>query len=288
MNAPGESDLISLEELASVLRECRFDRITVLVGGQAVAFWAQNYDLIPPDVLSAGFSRDIDFLGDSDDAIALSEALGGEVILPAPFDPSVSSGKVLVRPFGEHEALKIDFVYQVLGLSEHDIRNQAVQIGDAENHVFVIHPIHCLESKLNNLRLPEKQFAESLEQLKMAIEICTAHINRDLRGDRKALRLIERVGEICKAGAGKDAYFQHGIDIATIIRDATVDCDPFHEKRKDQLLQEIATARARHLTNYRDHVLKNEDLTDARVSARMRVQWPSLRTQNDAQRPRAG
>src|SRR5690606_17534332 len=74
MSDRGRELALTLEEVEEILRSCGPE--VVLVGGQALAIWAQRYRITPPEALSDAVTRDADFLGSAKSARELSVALG--------------------------------------------------------------------------------------------------------------------------------------------------------------------------------------------------------------------
>lgn len=52
---------LTAQEIDHILRSC--DGRALLVGGQALAFWAQHYQVTPLGVLSTNVTSDVDFVG---------------------------------------------------------------------------------------------------------------------------------------------------------------------------------------------------------------------------------
>lgn len=88
------------EEVRRILRELAplsEDRRIVLVGGQAVAFWAAFFKLKPRSAEQEVFtSKDIDFEGAARTARKAGELLNGEVRIPTIDDHTPNTGIVLI------------------------------------------------------------------------------------------------------------------------------------------------------------------------------------------------
>lgn len=63
-----------------------------------------------------------------------------------------NAGQLIIAPFGSKGALLVDFLYAPLGLSPTDVLKQAIllSVPDRNLELRVMHPVHCLESRLTN------------------------------------------------------------------------------------------------------------------------------------------
>src|SRR5579872_5843990 len=66
----------------------------LLVGGQALAFWADHLQVQRPPDLRSGVTADADFIGDALLAKDLGKRLGWETWIPALDDSTPQTGKV--------------------------------------------------------------------------------------------------------------------------------------------------------------------------------------------------
>lgn len=127
----------------------------VLVGGQALAFWAERY---ADRIATAGpvNSRDIDFGGTQDVVAIAADRLGGTPKTPEPFSNTPNTGLVEFVDPGGHERW-IDFLDQLYGegLNLSAIEAMAIGVdipdGDQTTSFLVMHPVHCLESRISNV-----------------------------------------------------------------------------------------------------------------------------------------
>ena len=69
----------------------------LLVGGQALAFWADHLQVERPANLVSGITADADFIGDSVLAKDLGKRLGWQTWIPALDDSTPQTGKVTHR-----------------------------------------------------------------------------------------------------------------------------------------------------------------------------------------------
>lgn len=129
-----------------------------IVGGQALNLWAERYSYI--DQLQAYgpyTSKDIDYFGQRKAAEKLAEALGGSVAIPDADDYTPQTA--IVHANIDDIPIEIDFLWHVKGVDDVKLKKQAVQIqmevrlpnGTAELHVPIMHPFHCMQSRLANV-----------------------------------------------------------------------------------------------------------------------------------------
>jgi hypothetical protein len=228
----------------------------VLVGGQAVNFWAERFHQQEPALRQyAPFcSRDIDFLGDAKQTQMCGDLLRCRYNLEDPFAPGPSAGVVL---FEDEDRIThpIDFLRAVYGLDTAEVLESSIPVDvlDEQGRVTngslrVMSPIWCLLSRVHNVvGLPSTYDNEhGLWQLKASL--LSARVFLSLLLDeglvRQALNSIERIHEFC--------YFHpHG---RAIYRDKKIDPfdavvpDPrlpqkFLEYRYPQLCRQLAERR---------------------------------------------
>lgn len=119
------------EEVRRILRELAplsENRRIILVGGQAVAFWAAFFKLKPRSAEQEIFtSKDIDFEGAARTARRAGELLNGEVRIPTFDDHTPNTGIVLFED-SDGETREIDFLVAPYGLDGRDVRDSAVRL----------------------------------------------------------------------------------------------------------------------------------------------------------------
>jgi hypothetical protein len=81
----------------------------LLVGGQALAFWADHLQVERPANLVSGVTADADFIGDSALAKDLAKRLGWQIWIPALDDSTPQTGKVTHRT-KSGEVKQVDFL----------------------------------------------------------------------------------------------------------------------------------------------------------------------------------
>lgn len=179
------------------------DRSIVLVGGQAVAFWARFLQGRSSELASFGelWSKDIDFEGDARSVRRAADLLDGRMRLAGMDENTPNTGLVMFVDAGGVER-EIDFIDQPFGLDAGDVRNSAMRLvlpdGDGgEVKVWALHPERCMESRVYNAQALGKTDPVALRQLKASI-VCAREWSRYLL-DREAtperVRAVLRVNE---------------------------------------------------------------------------------------------
>lgn len=142
-------------DLASILKLS--DR-AFIVGGQALNLWAERYSDVGELAAYGPYtSKDLDYFGYRQAAEKLASALNGTVSLPAGDNHTPQTA--IVKAVVDEQNVEIDFLYHVKGVRSASLEKQAVEIvltvrvggkvGDL--HVPVMHPLHCLQSRLANV-----------------------------------------------------------------------------------------------------------------------------------------
>lgn len=126
-----------------------------VVGGQAINFWARRYGI--DKLLTDGgpmMSKDIDFYGGVRSAARLSGLLGGKLYRPGPDDHTPNSAVVEAKI--NSEQVQIDFLDHVSGVSDEEIGKRVIEVampsfdGSRSITITLMHPLHCLQSRVAN------------------------------------------------------------------------------------------------------------------------------------------
>jgi hypothetical protein len=187
----------------------------LLVGGQALAFWADHLQVERPMDLVSGVTADADFIGDSFLAKELATRLGWKLWIPALDDATPQTGKVTHRT--KSGAVKqVDFLSGVAGLTTKDLARRALEIEIPDiGNLRVIHPLDVLDSRIQNLHLlPEKRTHAGIAQAGLAVDVVRAFIRQEVvTGDeRSGLKLLERVADIAGDMAAIRVFLLYDID----------------------------------------------------------------------------
>lgn len=236
---------LSERELQRILKICAPQGL--LVGGQALAFWADQLEVAHPSELESGVTADADFIGDASLAQKLGQALGWKIWLPSLDDATPQTGKVTHR-LSDGSIKQVDFLSGVAGLTTKDLSRRAIEmVVPGTGRLRVIHPVDVLDSRIQNIHLlPTKRSVAGLAQARLAIDVVRVFITRTIRddGERAALRLLERVVGIAEDLAARQVFLLHGIDpLLAIPISEFRSSAALHSKRWPQIQKEIARQR---------------------------------------------
>lgn len=245
-----DSDLTLPPDVANQLVDYVTNENIILIGGQAVMFWAFYYGIAEG---LKSLTRDIDFFGqraDVEDADLRLSNFTHETKFSDWDDTSPNSGLILVDVPGRKERVRIDFLWAVQGLGSSEIRERAVlaNIPGVQKPVLVLHPVMCLESKIANLgSFPQKRTAEGIEQARLSTEIVKAFIGQLLKGNRErdALKIVERIAHVAESDAANFSFSVLDVDVLNSIPVEQFTSTEFKTIRVPQLQLHIADRRRR-------------------------------------------
>ena len=250
------------DEVRRILRELAplsGDRRIILIGGQAVAFWAALFRLEERASEAKLFtSADIDFEGAAQSARRAGELLGGNVQVPEIDRHTPNTGLVIFTDSDGVER-ELDFLMAPYGLSAREVRDTAIRLnvakpGAPEIPVWVMHPERCMESRVHNVVGLRQYGPIALDQLRRSV-VCAREFSRRLLDEdpegemnhmRDVLRLNERVFKKClTVRAFRDVYFDHGVDpFEAVLVDERLP-EQFRDRRYPQRVSMIAQRRRR-------------------------------------------
>lgn len=236
---------LSPEDVKTILAIC--SPKALLVGGQALAFWADHLQVKRPANLVAAITADADFIGESALAKDLGKRLGWNTWIPSLDDATSQTGKVTHRT--RNGAVKqVDFLSGVVGLTTKDIARRAAEMEVPGIGVLrVLHPVDVLDSRIQNLHvLPEKRTAAGISQAKLSVDVTRAFIRSVItsRDEKAGLRLLERVVAIASDIAAVRVFLLYGIDpLAAIPLDEFRTTPALHKLRWPQIVVEVTQKR---------------------------------------------
>lgn len=231
------------EVIEQVLRHAGDD--VVLVGGQALGFWVEQYGLGVPAGYAA-ISNDMDFLArsraDTASVQRFARIIKGHTLIPSERPLTALVGQA-VLDVSDDEFINIDVIFKVIGLTAAAVRKRAVRVADGDSTFLVMHPLDVLHSRLANLhQLPEKKEAKSLMQLAMAIDVAREFLRAEaerLAEAGKATALgrspiqgyVSAIEKLAVEDAGRKLAARHGLHVADAIDPSLIPAGPFWEKR---------------------------------------------------------
>jgi hypothetical protein len=190
----------------------------VLIGGQALFFWADYYNLSEEQIETPLMSKDIDFLGSYNAAAHCAKVWKGKLYQPSSNDHTPNTAKVII-PLDNQEQIDVDFLAYVHGLDKNEANKKASFQAQEEKIVFyVLNPVFCLKSRLENiygLGYGKNRILQEVSRLKMAIMIERLHLN-DLLNNKDTRRAINETKLLltwAKNNKGINVYLEHHVDI---------------------------------------------------------------------------
>ena len=254
------SDQLRLDDVVWALERLQTpDSSLIVIGGQALNYWCDRYQANSPELNQYGpfASKDLDFQGSQDLARWSSEQLDGE------YSPGFGSKGTrlngVVRVFDENRELRlqVDFLQSPYGLNADETIKFSAKVefsGKLDTHTptkaigaRVMHPLHCLESRLHNvLGLPDQYDNDhGLRQLKAAI-VCLRSFIEDIStlDQKRAHALNERVFKFALHGLNAVRIFKgRGIDVFEAASNADTLSENFRTIRYPQMVAELAKRR---------------------------------------------
>lgn len=239
--------VLSPEEVRKIVGLCSPE--AVLVGGQALGFWADRYSVTRPPSLVPAVSADVDFIGASALARKVGEALGWKWWIPSLDDLTEQSGKVTFR-MPDDSIKQVDFLFAVAGLTTTDVIRRAIEMRVPEiGTLRIMHPIDVLDSRIQNLLLiPRKRNELGIAQAQLAVLVVRAFIQDEIRsrGEKRALKLLERIVALAESPGAIRIFLAYGIDPLTAVPvDDFRTTSSLHAKRWPQVTSRVTQQRDR-------------------------------------------
>jgi hypothetical protein len=252
------TDLAYVDVRPVLAKIADLERELVLVGGQAVNFWASFYQRrVPALAREAPFtSKDIDFCGDKRTVRVCAERLGGTPRV-ATFDDATPNNGTVVFVDAAGITRTLDIVSAPFGLEAAEVHDTAVPVELADDagvstgvHFYVMHPVLCMESRAHNVvGLPGSyDTLQGRKQLRLSVVFARAFLLDVLDGGidaedavRTVLKLNERIFRFCTRDRhAKELYQARGVDPAEALVDDARLPTAFRERRLPQMREQLA------------------------------------------------
>lgn len=227
---PAPLDLREVQRILGRIESVVGERRVVLVGGQAVAVWfGQLRSRLSGDIATAQVvSRDLDLLGVAADARLAAELLGGRIRLARWEDRTPLAG-VAIFADEQGQERRLDVMRSVYGMRSDDVRDTAIGVDvllddGREVRVWVMHPERCMESRVHNSSLPNKQTDLAWLQLRASI-LCARAFSELLldEGDGASVRDVLNLNERIFQFAQTDRCVRLAVDRGIEVFDAVLD-----------------------------------------------------------------
>ena len=234
--------MLKAEDAAWLIAWTTTDK-TVLIGGQAVAFWARYFGIASR---LPALTRDIDYFGTKAEASLIASRLKiPHTLKVATLDDATPNTAVLFVPMkGYAEPIIIDYLASILGVRSIDIQKSAVTVEIDGQRLQVLHPLQLLQTKIWNLyKLEEKRTVEGIEQARLSVEIVAAYVKEANKDQRSLLRSVETIARFSATAPARFANEHFQLQCIKAIPETAFDegvlPQEFHEKRWPQLLKAI-------------------------------------------------
>lgn len=188
---------------------------SVLVGGQALAYWVSYYAVELPSTVIGAISDDADVLGSRRDVLAIAQQTHGRSELQPQGSLSALVGHITI-PVTETTFVNVDVLHRLVGVKADQVRDHASDVDFDEVRFRVMHPIDVLISRTENLAtLADKQNDEGITQLQLAIMVSAQYIRELVEasddGQKHAMKVIEKIVAIAKSSAGQKCTRDFGV-----------------------------------------------------------------------------
>jgi hypothetical protein len=237
------------ELLERILKLAGIDMI--LVGGQALAFWAAYYRTPAPAI---AITKDVDLLGTKADVERLARGLDAKAVFPHKIATTMLVGQVLKDlPGGDY--VNIDVMFRVYGnIATEAIASRAVLAENPAGRFRVMHPMDVLQGRLENVYgISAKQDEHGVAQLRLAIDIARTFMDdiasQETTGPDDStrpvvLRHLARLETLALSDAGRKVAKRFGVHVADAIDPRPVGhIKSFVGKKLPQLLKLMSAAR---------------------------------------------
>ena len=197
-----------------------------IVGGQALNLWAERYSHVEELAAYGPYtSKDIDYFGQRAAAQKLANAFKGELLIPDADDHTPQTA--VVRAVIEGQKVEIDFLWHVKGVDDDSLKSQAIDLkmtvklreGIGELHVPIMHPFHCMQSRLANVVGLGRRTELALRQLEASPIVLREYLREVLAngGHKHVTGVLQALYKYLITGTGRRAHNEMKNDPATIL-----------------------------------------------------------------------
>jgi len=194
----------------------------VLIGGQAVAWWAERYGIkaVVEGKEQDVTSHDIDFWGTREDLFQIASHLKRRPALPNRYEMTLLVGTIQLEIGGQKTALEI--LHAVPGLDSANPRRTAVpeevQAAGGRRKLLVMSPVSLVLAKLHALRHFPQEDRQDLIHLQVSLKASKAFITEVLKQSaRLALWNCNRLIEAYCQKPNQKLEQKHGFQILSAV-----------------------------------------------------------------------
>ncbi len=242
-----QNPALTFADAAEILRKLAAVPSIVLVGGQALNFWAEQFRSTVPELeeFAPYQSSDIDFLARSTDVETAARRLGGKAVYPSPDHINTPEIGIVCCLIASGLEIKIDFLGYLIGPRRSAVERASVRAKIADGLVLqVMHPLHVLESRIGNVIELRRTDPQSLRQLRASVLVAQAYVQWAVQEDvREGLRLLEDLFRIATSRSGLKVWRDHEVDVFTAIQPYPGLPAKFSDQRYPQMRRQLAQKR---------------------------------------------
>jgi hypothetical protein len=223
----------------------------LVVGGQALNFWADRYSSRVPELRArAPFtSKDVDFFGTAADVRSIAKALGGNARVAGFDDHAPQIGTVT---FSDEQGIHtIDIMASLTGLDFDDVVESAVDVAypvanGKKIALRIMHPVLVLESRAHNVvASPKYRTTHGIGQLEASVYCAREYLREMIASKPHAvLEWNERLYQFRTKNRVAHYVSQHyGIDVFDSVVTGPELNPIFISKRYPQMLERVNALR---------------------------------------------
>jgi len=244
----------SIEDLQEVFIAFPEGSDPLLVGGQALNFWATRYAVAHPELLNLQpfTSSDLDVLNSGEDAEAVARCLGYEIRKPAADHYTPERAKI-AKSFNDPDALVVDFMWDLWRLNPDDVKAWAIPTKPPgiKRVIRVMHPMHCYISRIENhfnamagTPIWPPAGSRARRRCQLALDVLGLYLEeRAASSPREVYRVAEVVAQKATEPSHVLAFHKAGLDVMTAIPRKDLLSLDFLETQLPKLDGAIARAR---------------------------------------------
>lgn len=161
----------------------------------------------------------MDYFGHLDAAKKLAERLGGRVLVPGSDDATPESAVVVADVAGVE--IRIDFLKWIKGVPVKALEDSAVELilpvqaagGPAELALPIMHPLHCLQSRIANVVELGRRDDVAIRQLAAAPVVVREYVSEmlDMGEQAEATRTLQRLFEHLRSDINGRVAHRHAL-----------------------------------------------------------------------------
>lgn len=236
------------DDALAVARHLQKSPSVVLVGGQSLNFWAEQFRETVPELdrLAPFQSKDIDFLGSVADVEACARHLGGKVAYPMP-DQVATPQVGIVHCVVNGRNVRIDFLGYLAGVDTKLARSSAIPAEIDGVILRVLHPVAIVQSRLANIFTLRRSDPLAVRQMQISVYVAREYMRLAAAENKRiGLNLVERVFKIALSARGTRLWLDHNIDIFAAVQPFPGLPDSFAKRRLPQMAAILTRKRDRH------------------------------------------